>query len=109
MPNVMLRLLDQFLITQDARDEVAGRYETDHSVILDCAQTRVPVRTLEFTGLPPELANLPVSGVWAKRHVAYPDGLAVFTGFPHFAISSSISLAKSPGDPTSGDAYKLAS
>jgi hypothetical protein len=44
MPNVMLKLLDdEFLIAHDARDEVADPYDADH-VVLDCTQTRVPVR-----------------------------------------------------------------
>jgi hypothetical protein len=39
MPNVMLKLLDdEFLIARDARDEVADRYDADHSLLLDCTQ-----------------------------------------------------------------------
>ena len=41
MPNVMLQLLDdEFLIAHDAGDEVADRYDADHSLLLDCTQTR---------------------------------------------------------------------
>jgi hypothetical protein len=89
MPNVMLKLLDdQFLITQDARDEVVGRYDADHSVTLDCAQTRRAYAwhvkpPLEFTGLPPELANLPVSEVWAKRAMSpTPTAWRTLHAFP---------------------------
>jgi hypothetical protein len=40
MPNVMLKLLDyEFLIAHDARDQVADRYDADHSLLLDAPDT----------------------------------------------------------------------
>ena len=45
MPNVMLKLLDdEFLIAHDARDEVANRYDADHSLLWIARRHDVPVR-----------------------------------------------------------------